>query len=206
VVTLHFVLALAVVALILKARYSAFVLRTTDDVRYTNPSVILPLRWQAWLVLLMMLVQIVLGTQVREHIDEWIRLNGTPELNTSRLFNSLGSVYEWHRNFWMAVLMLSIYLFYTADRNLGSGPIRSLALFVLILLGLQVLTGGLLSRLGLPAVPRVLHILFGSLTFSLTTALVFSLERMYIQMLRAGSGGSVSPDSDAETINPGHDG
>lgn len=183
VVTLHFVLALAVVALIIKARYSA--ISETSDVRLhpETPSTFLPLRWQAWLVLVLMLIQIVLGTQVREQVDEWIRIKGTSELNTFTLFNSLGLVYEWHRNFWMVVLLASIYLYYSVDRNFGPGSIRTLALGVLILLGLQVLTGGLLSRLGLPAIPRTLHILFGSVSFSLTLALAFRLEQRFRHLL-----------------------
>ncbi|MBM3918591.1 MAG: heme A synthase [Sphingomonadales bacterium] len=187
VVTFHFVLALAVVALVLKARYSAMPLNTKIPAFTGSPSTILPLRWQAWLVLVLMLVQIILGTQVREQVDEWVRLSGTIYLNTSELFRSLGSVYEWHRNFWMVVLMASIYLFYSVDRNLGPGTLRTLALGVLILLGLQVLTGGLLSRLGLPATPRALHILFGSISFSLTMALAFRLEHVFRQMLNSAT-------------------
>jgi len=206
VVTLHFVLALAVVALLLKARFSALAIQLNGAVRSGNPSVVLLLRWQAWLLLVLMLAQIVLGTQVREQVDEWVRLKGSLELNTSMLFSSLGSVYEWHRNFWMVVLMATIYLFYTVDRNLGAGSVRNLALLVLVLLGIQVLTGGLLSRLGLPAIPRALHILFGSLTFSLTVALAFCLEQLYRQMLSAVSDGFVSPVPDAVKINPGPDG
>lgn len=205
VVTLHFVLALAVVALILKARYSALPEKSPSE-QFQHQGVsstLFSLRWQAWSVLILMLIQIVLGTQVREQVDEWIRLNESARLNSVVLFRSLGSVYEWHRNFWMVVLMATIYLCYSIDRNLGPGVIRSMSFVVLMLLGLQVLTGGLLSRLGLPAVPRALHILLGSLSFSFTMALAIRLERTYAQLLKIVSDPSDSDDGATDSI-PSH--
>ncbi len=199
VVTLHFVLALAVVALLLLARYAVSPNRMRENTNLEPPSSLLSMRWQSWTVLALMLVQIVLGTQVREQVDEWMRLNGANELNTAVLFRSLGSAFEWHRNFWMVVLMVTIYLYYSIDRNLGPGAIRSLALCVLVLLGLQVLTGGLLSRLGLPAIPRALHILLGSLSFSFTMALSIRLEQRYRNLLNIVSNptSSVIGESDS---------
>ena len=204
VVTLHFVLALAVVGAVLKARFLSNPVDMLALTRDGGSPSYLGLRWQAWMVLGLMLIQIVLGTQVRERVDEWVRLQGDGQTSQPALFRSLGIVFEWHRNFWMVVLMACFYFYYSIDRMLGRGPLRNLALGVLLFIGLQVLTGGMLTRLRLPVVPRALHILLGSLSFSLMLALALRLEEMYRKMLRGTDNSTELPQSIRERISSGN--
>ncbi|MFN3530522.1 MAG: COX15/CtaA family protein [Bacteroidia bacterium] len=158
IITLHLLLALLIVCFLVLARLYSKPVDFNESVK-----VLAKTRWQSWSVLALLLVQIILGTQVRELIDAaGMSIGGDDKRAWLR---SLGAVYGMHKNFWMVVTLGVVYLVYVLQRDFVSQGLKKYGIFALLLTGLQVFTGVALNQFGLPAVPQALHIVFSSLAF-----------------------------------------
>jgi len=116
-------------------------------------------RWGLSLWMLLLFGQLGLGALVREAVDAWIPTYASDQFT----FMALGEAYLWHKNLWMLILMLGAWLAYRQwtlyhDREAGFWAVSSMGM-----LTLQVISGLWMVLFGLPAVPRTLHILLGSL-------------------------------------------
>lgn len=155
-VSLHMLVAL----LILFVLITAVAWRLTPRLEVPIPKLGL-LRATALLLLLAVLAQILLGTQVREGIDEV-----AAGLNYERRddwVESLGPSYWVHRSFSIALVLSCVgfvWLLYEHTRQLGHLYFTASVLFML--LGLEVVLGVLLAYAGFPAWAQPLHMLIGS--------------------------------------------
>lgn len=160
IITLHLVLALAIAALLLAARiYSR---------PYTVQASIAQLKLARKLVLLVgvvLLWQMILGTQVREEVDAVSRqLEGQSKQMWLR---ALGAVFSLHKLFSVVTLASVVYLAYVLQQYFRGQKLQNYGIFALLLTGAQLMTGVLLNQFGLPAVPQALHLVFSSLSFGL---------------------------------------
>jgi cytochrome c oxidase assembly protein subunit 15 len=171
VVTLHLVLAWVLMAVQL---WLGFALVSAP----LQAMLISPLdRWGLTLWLLLLFAQLGLGALVREAVDAWMPTYASDQFT----FKELGIVYLLHKNLWMLILMVGGWLAYRQwmvyhDRQAGLWAAASLGL-----LTVQVISGVWMVLFGLPAIPRTLHILLGSL------ALVSALgwwTRQYVVQIR----------------------
>jgi cytochrome c oxidase assembly protein subunit 15 len=119
------------------------------------------------------LVQVALGTQVREQIDEI----ATSLQYTSRdiWVNQLTGIFKIHRTFSIAVLLLNIYVvlrLYRAGQRIR--PAGSL----LLLLTLEILTGVILTYFSMPAFIQPIHLLLASVIFGVQVYLLLQMVRV----------------------------
>jgi heme a synthase len=170
IITIHLLLALLIVCLLLAARLYSKPVSFAESV-----AVLAKTRWQTLAVLGVLLVQLILGTQVRELIDE-VRLSIGGDDKRAWL-RELGTVYSIHKNFWMVVTVGVVYLTYVLQRDFSAKSLKNYGLVALMLTGLQVFTGVALNQFGLPAVPQALHIVFSSMAFTVLYALYLQLGR-----------------------------
>jgi cytochrome c oxidase assembly protein subunit 15 len=121
------------------------------------------LPWGFALVLALSLVQIVLGTQVRESVDE---IDATGAERASWI-EQLGGVYAGHRAFAAVVVAANLLLIWRLRRSGALGvedrARRRLAFAVVGLLLVEAAVGVLLSALALPPFLQPIHLLFASL-------------------------------------------
>lgn len=172
IITIHLLIALMIVCLLLAARLYS------KPLAFSETAVILAkTRWQSLAVMGLMLVQIILGTQVRELIDA----AGAGE--KTEVLRSLGPIYTMHKNFWMVVTVGLVYLVYVMQRDFASQSLKNYGIFALLLTGMQVFTGVALNQFGLPPAPQALHILFSSMAFTALFALSLQLNRGLKQQL-----------------------
>lgn len=172
IITLHLLIALMIVCLLLAARLYS------KPLQFSETAVTLAkTRWQSLAVLALMLVQIILGTQVRELIDA----AGAGE--KTEVLRGLGPIYTMHKNFWMVVTVGLVYLVYVMQRDFASQSLKNYGIFALLLTGMQVFTGVALNQFGLPPAPQALHILFSSMAFTALFALSLQLSRGLKQQL-----------------------
>jgi cytochrome c oxidase assembly protein subunit 15 len=116
-------------------------------------------------LLILCLVQLYLGTNVRESVDEISKsLNyGSRE----QWIDRLGSVFDIHRTFSWTILFLSIYLFYKSGYGIVEGIILGLVLFLFVL-------GLLFVYASFPAFVQPLHLLSSMMLITLIATAVLS--------------------------------
>ena len=119
-------------------------------------------RAEAWAMgfwLLLLLVQLFLGAGVREAVDAWTPVYATDVFE----MRVLGAVYLAHKNLWMLIMLGGAWLAYRLWTQCPDGQARFWSLLAMASLTLQVMSGLWMVLGALPALPRTLHVLLGSL-------------------------------------------
>lgn len=106
------------------------------------------------------LAQIIMGAQVRESVDSISHQYGYMD----RVLWPM--VFYVHRSFAAIILLANLYLFWqTYSVCHKSNPILHCHKLLISLIGLEILVGISLDRLGLPAVAQPIHLLLANLIF-----------------------------------------
>lgn len=172
IITLHMVAALLTVGALIYA-----VTRSRRDVsRYgsVRPSGWIPLLIAVGLAL--SFIQYVLGTQVREQVDELMKTLG--ESARAQWANEFGITFSVHRTFSLVVLAANVALaFVITSRSDHSGTLARAAQALVALIVAEIVVGALLYYAGMPAVLQPLHLLLGALMFG--TQLYLAIAYQY---------------------------
>ncbi len=108
------------------------------------------------------LIQIAVGTQVRQFIDEQVKLFGFENKNYSLLNPSFK--FYFHRSFTIAIVVVNLGLFYLNQmKNLG----YKLVNWVVFLIFLETITGMLMYYAEFPMGTQATHLLAGAVLFGL---------------------------------------
>ena len=159
-ITIHMVMALIIVAMIL---YTLFLVEKDDKKR------IAPGFFKKLIVvsLLLTLIQIVFGTQVRQFVDEQIDLVGEVSKNLW-LFNPSVEFYI-HRSFSILVVGINLLIFWRNKLgNLGYQKIN----WVLFLISLEVISGIMMYYMDFPFASQPLHLVIASVLFGIQFYLI----------------------------------
>ncbi|MEX0291082.1 MAG: heme A synthase [Flavobacteriaceae bacterium] len=152
-ITIHMVMALVIVAMILYLIHESKV--SAGPFKYDRFTVNM-----FWLALVVTLVQIILGTQVRQFVDEQIDEVGEQAKNLWLLEPTI-SFYV-HRSFSIFVVLINAYLAYRVSK-LGLGFTKMN--WVLALLLLEIITGIAMNYFDFPFGSQPLHLVLASLLF-----------------------------------------
>ena len=170
IVTVHMLLALVIVALLIDA-----VVRSRPPIALEGSGAATPrVAWALTAALLLSIVQIVLGTQVREQVDE-LALQG---LQRSAWIAELGSLVLVHRSLSIAVVIANVYVWLQLRRRLSA--LTAAARWAAILVALVVLeaaVGALLYYFSVPALLQPLHLLFAALMAGIQCGLIVLYRR-----------------------------
>jgi cytochrome c oxidase assembly protein subunit 15 len=105
------------------------------------------------------LIQIVLGTQVREFVDEQVKLIGYDKTNW---LTGVPLRFYIHRTFSLLVLAVNIYLFYINSKfKLGFNKIN----LVIFLIGVEIITGIFMYYFDFPFLTQPIHLVIATLLF-----------------------------------------
>ena len=154
-ITIHMMVALLIVGLLL------FIIKKCID---ATKSFIFDTKFKNILIitLLFTLVQIVLGTQVRQFVDEQVKILGYNQMQLV-LINPNVNFYV-HRSFSIIILALNIYLFVRNKKlQLGYQKIN----WVMILIAIEILSGVAMYYLDFPFGSQPIHLVIASLLFGL---------------------------------------
>lgn len=154
-ITIHMVIGLLIIGLILRL---LFIVKEREKV-YKYHSL-----FNTLLVIsvLFSLIQIALGTQVRQFIDEQVKLFGFDNKEYS-LMNPSFKFY-FHRSFTIAIVLVNVSMFYlNLIYQLGYRLIN----WVLILLVFETISGILMYYAEFPFGTQAVHLLSGALLFGL---------------------------------------
>ncbi|MCE2612695.1 COX15/CtaA family protein [Flavobacteriaceae bacterium D16] len=162
-ITVHMVMALAIVALLL------YLIHKTGTINQSN-KMQAGLRGLILIAMVLTIVQIVLGTQVRQFVDEQVDMFG--ETAKDLWLASPTLPFYIHRSFSILVVLLNAYLAYRIFRDkLGFGKIN----WVMGLLLAEALTGIVMYYLDFPFSSQPLHLFLAALLFGVQFFLVLEV-------------------------------
>ena len=159
VVTLHMLVALVIVGILIYL-YGIINVSNVDP----NSVSVLKFRKVGYWVIGISLLQVILGTQVRENVDEVSRLVGFE--NRSIWMESLDALFLIHRSFSILVLISNIY-WIRLHKQVSGFQNNSLINWCAAVLGLEILTGIIMSYFNIPAAVQPVHLTLGLLLLGL---------------------------------------
>lgn len=166
-ITLHMFLALVIVAML------AYLFVESNDHPYVGQQKSVSV-WLVLVCLIILTVQILWGTKVREAIDA-----AAASLPRDSWISNLGKAFFIHRSFSWAVLLFYVGLSYNLIKTLGLKPFP-LTLIVLILGA--ILSGAGMAYFAVPAFLQPVHLLIASLAFGVQFILLLELTRKSPEM------------------------
>ena len=163
IVTLHMLLALVMLAILVYTHYYA-------KNFYKKETVIISTVF--WLKVLIMvsiilsIIQIVLGTEVREAIDE---------ISKSLLFTQretwvgkVGNMFSYHRDLAILVAVVNVFVYqFVMNKFGGKATELRLANSIVLVLLIQIASGLILSNFALPPFAQVIHLVFSTVLFTI---------------------------------------
>lgn len=163
IITIHMLMALAIVGVLLFGFF-----RSNREIMARQPIDRIDPRFTVWLYVVLgcTVLQVTLGTQVREMTDFISRMQG--EELRSTWIQAMPWFFYVHRSFSALVLLTNGWLLYLLTRSLGwEHMLTRLAAATFIVVGVAILSGATLGHLGMPAFVQPAHLLAASLLFGL---------------------------------------
>lgn len=171
IVTLHMLLALAILAISIYTYHAARLNNSSDKVA-SKPI----LRLLAFAVLILSVIQITFGTEVRERIDAISgRLQGQ---SRESWVADAGSIFTNHRDMAILVLVANVMLYALIRRGFSRHSMQQQIMsFSFLMIMLQIVSGIVLSYQALPPAAQAIHIVLASLVFGAQFYLMLNLYR-----------------------------
>ena len=161
-ITLHMVGSLGILLSLL-----FLIRRTSEKLNYSLPT---PLRKAVSFFFLIHLVQLLLGTQVRESVDLLLESG----LSRNILIENLPVGFKIHRSFSLLIVILTT-MIYLQYKRLETKPRKLSLLFIVI--GFEILFGVGLAYLGLPKALQPLHLLFSVGLFAISGMILLESKK-----------------------------
>ncbi|MEZ4688346.1 MAG: COX15/CtaA family protein [Bacteroidia bacterium] len=159
-ITLHMVIALLTVFSFVMATFTVADEDKVDAIRVPRHI------WgMAGILLVFTLIQVLMGTQVREQVDEVAKALG--EAQRADWIGELTGVYHIHKVFHYGIFLVLIGMSVQLKpywKRLG--PVKNMFILVFILLLMEMLLGVSMHNMGLPAWIQPLHLLVAALIFA----------------------------------------
>jgi cytochrome c oxidase assembly protein subunit 15 len=151
-ITIHMLMALVIVGLILVLIVQTKKVNKSSNNLFKNLVIF---------SIILTLIQVVLGTQVREFVDEQVKLIGYDKANW---LTGVPLKFYVHRSFSILVLLVNLYLFYLNKKlSLGYNKIN----YVIVLIGVEILTGILMYYFDFPLLSQPIHLVIATIIFGL---------------------------------------
>jgi len=163
IVTVHMLLAIVMLAILVYTYYYSSRLYKQDTV------IISKLFWLKVVIVssvLLTIIQITLGTEVREAIDEVAK--GLFYQQRETWVGKIGSAFSYHRDLAIFVVVLNVFVYqFVMDKFGGKATELRLGNSIILVLLIQIGSGLLLSNFALPPFSQVIHLVFSTVLFTL---------------------------------------
>ncbi len=168
-VTVHMLIAIIIVAMLVFLVYRSR--RNWSEPYHVKESMRGPLAFYTGVAIILTLIQIILGTQVREAVDSVALSLGSS--NRDLWIGELGMVFAVHRSFSWLILFLNGYLVYLLLRQ--NVPIKLASWIGILIIG-SAITGVVMNYFGIPAAIQPMHLLLGTAIIGLQFLLFLQLR------------------------------
>ena len=178
-VTVHMLVAIAIVAITIYTYYEARAIRDKSILTNISSGWVLLLAYSG---LLLTIIQITLGTEVREQID--FIASSIDAVNRSQWVAKVGINFIYHRDLAIFVIIVNVISFLMIRKRYPvDGCQYRYISYVLLLIVLQIATGLILSYLALPPFAQALHILLATLVFGAQFYLLLLLKKSRLEII-----------------------
>ena len=167
-ITIHMLMALVILALMVY-----LISEVPDASKEKNKIFDKRLNQFLKIAIVLSLIQITLGTQVRQLIDEIA--SSLNHMQRNLWVDSVGTTFKIHRSFAISLVLINVMLFI---RNYKLKFRYHLVNFVCGVLFLEVLSGVVLTYFDMLALMQPVHLIAASLLFLLQIALYFKLQKV----------------------------
>jgi cytochrome c oxidase assembly protein subunit 15 len=170
-VTLHMLLAIIIVFVLLyvMARsYAGYVsVEKIKNKIFIN-------KWLQW-TLILSLLQVLIGTQVREAMDVVIKQIGEGE--RTHWIDNLGLTFYIHRSYSILILAMHLGLVYWLRKSIVTkGIVFQLSSLLLVMIAVEIATGIVLAYFNVPAFAQPIHLTLATIALGLQFALLLLLN------------------------------
>ncbi len=171
IVTTHMLLAVAILAICIYTYHQAKVAEGGVNIKTKAFSVIM-----AVAAIVLTIIQITLGTEVREKVDAIAgRLQGQGRANW---LTEAGNIFYNHRDMAIAVLAVNVILYGLIRKQFNRHSVQQQVMsFSFLAIMLQIVSGIILSYLSLPPYAQAIHIVLATLLFGAQFYLLLNLQR-----------------------------
>ncbi len=155
IITIHMIGGLLIIAILLRLRFITSEKKETYSYHSLFSKLLI-------ISAVFSLVQIAMGTQVRQFIDEQVKQFGFDNKKLSLLNPSFK--FYFHRSFTIAIVLVNLWMFYLNQiKNLGFKLVN----WIVFLLFLETITGMLMYYAEIPMGTQAIHLLAGAILFGL---------------------------------------
>ncbi|MEO5912267.1 MAG: COX15/CtaA family protein [Pelobium sp.] len=161
IITVHMLLAILILAMSIYTYQDLKYLRNEAESTQKTDSLF---KFALVLSLLISVIQITIGTEVRETVDAV--QSQFPELKRGEWLLETGRIFSYHKDIAILTIVLNLYLAYKVWKEKWVGIIKKFTNYIITVLGLQILTGCALAYLAMAPWAQATHILFAVLLFS----------------------------------------
>lgn len=171
-ITFHMLLALALVAVLLYVNHRSSRFTTSSESISRVPKKV-----KRILVLgtFLMLIQVVLGTQVREQIDQISTALGN--MLREKWVDRVGIDFLIHRSFSLVLLGIHVlYFFWAFKFTVRNSKVNLWNQLLMVVLILEIASGIGMAYFGIPAFLQPIHLLLGSLILGIQFILILQLK------------------------------
>lgn len=155
-ITIHMLIALIIVGLLIYTitRSQQFVIPQLQADSTIKPIILV--------VLLLILVQTLVGTQVRASTDQIAAILG--EQNRSKWIGEMGMIFRVHRSLSVVTMVFVVWMTLKIRKSFARNSlIYRAVLAILLLVGSQIFSGKILDSFGFPRQMQAIHLFIGSL-------------------------------------------
>jgi cytochrome c oxidase assembly protein subunit 15 len=173
-ITIHMVMALVIVAVIL------YILDKSKELNYAAISFKKDKLFKSLLVisLIITLIQVVLGTEVRQFVDERVKMLGYENMHL--IMDSPIVQFYFHRTFSFIVFGVNLWI-YLRNRKLNLGYAKTA--WVMWLLGIEIVSGIAMYYLDFPFGMQTTHLVTASALFGIQFYMILESSRKEGQYL-----------------------
>ena len=172
IITVHMILALLLVAILIIANHRSYRYTKSKGINMDVPTKVEQL---LYIGLILVFIQVVLGTQVREQIDQISTDLGN--MLRGEWVERVGLNFLIHRSFSMLLLGVHVlYFFWAFKYTLRRSQIKLWSQLLIGLILLEIATGMGMAYFSIPAFLQPLHLIFGSLIIGVQVILILQLR------------------------------
>jgi heme a synthase len=168
-ITVHMVVALIILAIAIAIIYRAKKLRGQPSENTIQPII----KKLGMVVLCFTVIQIMLGTQIREAVD--VLLKNFDAIYRNEIVAHLGISFKIHRTFSLVVMAVNLWLIYKIIKSDVTLRLKELSKYLAAILILEFLVGVILSRFALPAILQPIHLLLACMAYGLQFLIILRI-------------------------------
>ncbi|MBX7243102.1 MAG: COX15/CtaA family protein, partial [Bacteroidia bacterium] len=159
-ITIHMVGAMLTLVALITARVFAFPVSSEKKTENSFTRLIFMGAGISFLILL----QIAIGTQVRENVDVVAKSLG--DAQRSQWIENLGAVYRYHTSFYIFLMIAIVFWVFQLKDFFGKIPgVKGLTIATVIILLSEILAGMMMNAFDIPPVLQPVHLLLATLLF-----------------------------------------